>query len=792
MRLLLALALASLLPKDPGADSSQTTGIYRAQGEPAAEWSINEHHTLFWNGVPYLPVGLRIPGTPTAIAGAKAQGILDVLLELPASGAGWAEAIAACESGGMRYLIAINSLAPLAEGFVVEPQGYRIDGITKNRVIDVPLPGSKSALVVIATRRDGAVQSSERIATAEGRLRYEAKPRNTLEHVVLIYPETSSVEQPDYWDGLDVHRDQLLRALRQNPPGGGFRGLLNPMGTVLQFGRKDGHHVPTSPYFRQELALHLEAKYRNLETAQRGWSLRASDINSWRQLARMVPLWSGSRGVSHLWDPETDRLYLVNQRSSQAWTDIHQVISQTSARRYQRLAAALRRQVDVPIVQEWAGWLGPYALTERSTDGLAMSVSGTSPLAIAEAASRVTSTALRSRHRTWLIAGSIALGPSGDPSTDLRNVLDDLSALGARGWFMDARTTKATSALAEEAQRRGADTSFAQWSPKSLYFPENALNPSLPQRLAGGTWWLPSPVDGNRLDLGSGFFGYRYRDGLNSYTAIWALKPGRVKLLMLEPRAGTFTTIDGSDPNPRQVRGGVEVTLGEFPLLISGTEEIPVPELAYQETLSRFEEMAKLFEKLGVDPAEDRFLFSDALAGFERNPGGAFASMRQTYHRMNLKLGRFTWIEAETCRNTNFSEAVSLAGCSAGGALNLRTTLPTDGAYFAEFNLPVKTDQPQDVWIAGRIPFDKRPDFEVLVDGKSLQIEAEPLSYYGFGFAWYRVGQVELKTKSPKLRVQVRGQTSDLAVDVILLTPERFVPSGVTQPDAIAFTPIKR
>jgi hypothetical protein len=321
-------------------------------------------------------VGLRIDGTKSEIDRAKAAGFNDVIVELPVSGAGWEDALAALEANDMRYLISVNSLAAAATGVAVEPQGYRVTGITQDRRVEFPLPGCTSALAALVTQRDETVQWSKRVAVEGGRFVLDVEAPNQLEHVLLVYPITTSLSQPDFWESWDGHRDALLTALRRNKPGKGLRGIVNPAGELLSTTGRDPHFVPTSAYFRMEFRSYLVNRYRNIETAQRAWSLSVTDIDSFDALARLVPLWSGSRGIGQLWDPVTDRLYRCEPRRSSVWTDIEAVVQAAAARRYDRLIGSIRQVADVPVIQDWYGWSTPYEREQPALTGVGMRVSG--------------------------------------------------------------------------------------------------------------------------------------------------------------------------------------------------------------------------------------------------------------------------------------------------------------------------------------------------------------------------------------------------------------------------------
>ncbi|MEZ0326550.1 MAG: hypothetical protein ACAH95_11655 [Fimbriimonas sp.] len=741
-------------------------------------WSINENHALIWGGQPYVPVGIRVDGTPAAVQAAKQSGVEDVLLDLPASGMGWKDTLAAVEAEKMRYLLRVSSLAPMAVGFAVEPQGYRVTGIEKKTTVTVALPGASSAYVILAAKRDGTVQSSARVPVINGKLTYEADPGPAYEHVLLIYPEMTSIEQPDFWEGLDAHRDALLASLKKNNIGSGLRGIVNPLGTVSELPGREVRFVPTSIYFRMELRNYMEQRYKNIETAVRSWSMGSSDVNSFDMLARLVPLWSGDRGVNMLLDPVTNKLYTADRRYSNAWVDITQVVSLAGARRFDRLVRALRSVADVPVIQEWAGWSAVYENATPAVDGIGMRAAGTTPSVIVESACRATSSLLRWKTNGWLLATDIDLG-SGDVAGQVPLVLDDLAGLGARGYFLRGDNAKVLGTVKSEASRKAADTMLATTTITGIFYPENATNPANPQRIGGSRWWLPTPADGNRIDLGSNFFGYRLADQI----AIWAKTPGRYKLRMAEPKKATFTTVDGSDSDPRFVKGGVEVALGQFPLLIKGTSEIPVPEPAFVETVTQFDKMMLTAQEEHRDIIEERILFRDHLNGFELNPGGNFQQLRQTLYKLAYKVSNYTWIEAERSQETNFSESAPYAGASSAHALILKTAIqPGPGGYYAEYLLPVRTPEDQEVWIAARIPAERRGSVSVFVAGQLMRLPDAPMALYGDGIGWYKLGTTKLAGGSSKLRIAVDSPGAEIAIDTILLMPGTFQPSAVMPP----------
>jgi hypothetical protein len=778
--LLFAVALTALSP------AQRREGVYAISTGPKAAWTINEHHTLVWNGEPYVPAGVAIDGTAAAVERAHAAGVRDVLVDLPANGQGWRETVEALEAKEMRYLIRIHSLAPMAEGFAVEPQAYRVAGIDTRRTVTVDLPDATSAFVVLANRRDSTIASQGRVPIIDGKLAYEANPGPQLEHVLLIYPQTRSLEQPDFWGAMDAQRDSLLSALQRAPFGPGLRGIVNPFGRTLANTPRDLRFVPTNPYFRMELSAFLEGKYKNMQAATRFWGLGTHDLESFEDLARLVPLWSGERGVQQFLDPKTNQIYTGDRINSSAWQDIAVVVNEAAARRYDRVVAAVRSVVDVPVVQEWTGWIPPVEQPRPSVDGVGMRVSGTSPSVIAESGSRAASSLLRWRTRGWLIATDVDLGDAADVAEQIPVVLDDLATLGARGFFVRAESEAAMKAVAAAQKDAGA---LATISPVAVFYPENATNPAAPQRLPGGRWWLPTPADGNRIDLGSLFFGYRMQEAGQDQIVLWARTPGRYRLRLTDPRRATFEMLDGSDPDVKIVRGAVELNMSQVPMLVRGTSEVPAPEAAFQETVSQFEQVMKAATALSRDITEERLFFNDNIRSYDQNPGGSLMGMRQQVLKAGFKVGDFTWIEAERPADTNFSESARLAGASGGQSLVLRTPLaPGPGGYFATYPLLAKTNEQQEVWIAARIPAERMKDVTVRVNDQVLRIGDEPVGRFGAGFAWYRVGTTRLANGQNTLQVRIENGGSEIAIDVILLSPRPFRPNGAMPPPPIDFT----
>lgn len=770
--------------------SQSRSGTYLAPGADPVAWYVNEHHTLMWGGAPYLPMGLRIEGSVEHVNRASAAGFRDVIVEMPASGMGWKPVLQRLDELDMRYLVAISSAAPPCTGIAVEPQSYRVTGITKKVHLERTIPGATSALVMLVTRIDGMVRKTLRVPTPNGKLSVDLDPISSLEHVALVYPSLTTLSQVDCWGGMDAHRDRLLLSLKTNLPGKGFRGILNPIGVTPRL-RQTQSFVPTDTLFRLEFKTHLVEKYKNPQNVQRSWGIHAVETQNFDELARLIPLWAGARGVPQLLDPTNDKTFTVDTKIAAIWADIEAVLSRAESTRFRRLAAALRRVTDVPVVQEWLGWASPYESGVAALDGLGVATHGTSLSAIADTAGRAASSLYRWRESGWLIATSIDPGAAADAAQRLSPAIDDLASMGYRGWFVRSTDPAIVQSASAEVARRTSDAALAGWTPQALYFPESALNPANIMSLPGNRWWLPCPLDGNRVDLGRRLYGYRLAGAEPSFVLWCRDAPMRVKLLMSNPKDALFVAVDNTDPKPRLVKGGVEVDVGTLPLIVSGTSEVPIPEYSVKETSWQFDQLIREAEGLNIDTNEPRFLYINALDGLERSPAGNFAEMRSIVQKLALRVARYHLIEAEQVAETNFSEILPIPGTSGGTVLGLRTALSEGGpGYSAEYRVLPKTEQSLSVWIAARIPAAMRDSVRVNIGGQTLKIEDGPVGIYGPGFAWYRLGETKLPRGETRLVLQVSGGDGlDLAVDVILLTPGSFVPSGIDPPDPINYVP---
>ncbi len=742
---------------------------------PGSPWRSSTLHAESKLGAaPIASLGFRC--SPSQVS--EIPGSLDIIVSATPDPKGW-DWVGTLEAREGSYLLELAAAGPAAFGCTIEPQSYRLDAPRGTAELACRLPGAKQALAVLADKRDGSIVWHQILdADPEGMVTAVADARGPLDCVLLVYPIGESRATPDFWEGFDAHRDTVLATLRRSAIGSRCRGLINPLGRNPSYPTDQTFFVPFSSLFRMELETHLRETYKNFTTAQRAWGLGASELEDFRDLARLVPLWSGKRGVQVLWDPEKRKFWPCSIGQSRAWADIRAVMRHAAIRRTSALLAAIKAVRDLPVLQEHVGGSDLFAGEIQELDGLCLEASGATVGQVARSIALGVSAGLRWRKPAWLLVDRLQVRPG--EGLDLRTLVQELEALGVRGAFLPWGSENKS--CADLARSMGAAPTASM--PKVLPFPVAAFEPAQVQGLPGGWVWLPGPGVGRRLDLGNQYKGYVYDDG-SPLTCLWrSAGSERVRLRHSSAKELTFETLDGTDPRPRLVKGGVEVTLSELPLVIRGSSEPPIPEPAIEETVARFDQLVKLGEQLKRVAPSETFAFRQAVAALERTPAYAYEEMRTRFWRMNLLLATYSWVEAESAKTLPVGEVAPSPGSSCGAVL--RVSMPavlTAEALAASIALPVRTEVDQELWVAARLPGDQARFVSVVVQGQRMQLQSQPMAPYGDGFAWYRAGVTKLKTGIVELLIEITPTEGlDLAFDAILLAPVGIRPSGPWMP----------
>ncbi|MDH4387822.1 MAG: hypothetical protein QE269_03765 [Fimbriimonas sp.] len=762
----------------------------------APAWTVGPNLQYQWDGADYLPVGLQCSFDPELIATAKAAGIQDFNIEVPGTGS-W-KAVAD-EVAGRRFFITSNTSMPGATGFTVQPQSYRVNGIRGPQSITVAVPGATRAYVVVALTRDASVISQRSYPVVNGVLRADLKAARDSDQVALIYPQGDTMEVEDLWERLDERRDTVLRQIRAMGSQPGLRGIINPLGSTPYLAARDNGFVPTNPMFQREFAEYLEQKYRNLATLVKAWQLRGidsdfsgkinergeivetgnSDRNAFIFAAKLVPLWNGTRGVSLMLNPAKDSTILVEQRKSSYWRDLAECISTARARRVHRIMRSLRKESGAPILQEWSGWSWFFESPDSELSGLTVKLGKLNPSSILQSLSGVLSSSLRTKRPAPLIVTDVAATPE-----NLQNsVFEELGGLGVRGLFVRATTPEQLSLI------KSAKPMVADSRPMGFFFPQNALNPASPRKIAGNYWSLPSPADGNRIDLGPEIRCYAINNGAGTSFVMWSERaPIRLEYRFPEAKSALIRGVNNTVPEVTPTKTGIMMTLDSVPIVVSGSVEPPVPEVELVRMDRDVTQLLAWAESEHRDITTEVYEFRNYPELAKTSPYKALQSAQKVHRDLATVGVGYNWLEWERSTDNTFSESVADAGCSNGSYLAVRTPFGEQtGRIHASLSVSQRSAASLEVWIAARIPNPSdRARIQFRLGGQVMRIQGEPVNQYGSGFGWYNIGTTRLPSTKSEFRAELTGVSStDIALDAVLFSPQAVTPNGLFMPSFI-------
>ncbi len=762
----------------------------------APAWMVGPNLQYQWGGSDYLPIGVQCPFDIDLITKAKGAGVEDFNIEVPATSS-W-KAVSD-ELNGKRFFITSNTAMPTATGFTVQPQSYRVNGIRNPQSITLALPGATKAFVVVALSRDASVISQKTFPVVNGVLKAELKAARDSDQVALVYPLGESMEMEDLWEKLDDRRDSVLRQIRSMGTQPGLRGIINPLGTTPYLSAQDNGFVPTNPMFQREFADYLEQKYRNLATLVKAWQLRGidsdftgkidnqgnivdsgnSDRNAFVFAAKLIPLWNGTRGVNLMLNPAKDSTLMVEQRKSSYWRDLAECISSARARRVHRIMRSLRRESAVPILQEWSGWSWFFEAPDSELSGLTVKLSKLNPSGILSNVSGVLSSSLRTKRPAPLLVTDIAPTAENLQPT----VLEELTGLGVRGVFLRATTPEQFGLI------KAATPLTAESRPMGFFFPQNAMNPASPRKIAGNYWSLPSPADGNRIDLGPEIRCYAINNGAGNAFVMWSERtPIRLEYRFPEAKSALIRGVNNSVPDVTPSKTGIYMTLDIVPVVVSGVTEPPVPEIELVRMDQAVTQLLEWAESEHRDITTEVYDFRQYPELAKTSPYKALQSAQKTFRALASPGVGYTWLEWERSVDNTFSEVVADAGCSNGSFLSVRTPFGEQtGRIHASLGVTQRSSASLEVWVAARIPNPSdRARIQFRVGGQVLRFSGEPVNQYGSGFGWYNIGTTRLPSTKTEFRVEFTGISStDVALDSVLFTPQPVTPNGTYLPQFV-------
>ncbi|MBS1718235.1 MAG: hypothetical protein JSS72_10945 [Armatimonadetes bacterium] len=747
----------------------------------SANWEVGSDHLLRWDSEPYAPIGARVFGSDDQIDAALQAGVRDLIVEAPVNPAAWPGMVSKLEAAHARYFISISSLCPPGKGYIVDPQGYRIANINHHYHLQTTILGSERALLVLVAP-DKSVSQIQTVEAKDGLIVADIEPYSSNDYTLLMYPLAPIIDTPDLWEAFDIHRDSLLMALKGIGQPAGLRGIINPLGAQINVRYNGPRVVPTSPAARSEFRAFLEARYHQAETVERAWGLQQIS-GDWNRVVRLVPLWWKDRGIPYMWDPENpDKLIGCDAKHSVVWNDRNGLASDTVERRTEHLMFSLRKLIDVPILEDWNGFgVGARSRSELY-DGIGAQSSGLSSEESLELAAQACSEVARGAKNAFALASQLDM-PLNATAADLNEEVNSMSAFGIRGAFFRTSNPAQLKVIAAANGSNSAPSGF----PATLFYPEAARNPARTQLLPGPIAWLPCPYAGNRMDFGSRIHAYRLEDmNGNGQLVLWCDgEPIRTRFQVVNAPKIKVQQVGIADPKPNFSANYFDLTISQLPVVVTGFSDLPIPKIAFDETTQRYGTIitAATTRHLSVD--DDNFTIQDSMASYKDTPSASYQRLRESYLKLQRRLGSATWIEGENATKTNFGAVEIAPGTSGGRALSVDSTLNlADLVYYAEYTVNSRSADDQEVWIAAQIPVSLRGKVKLRLGSQVLTLPDRSVSPYGMGFAWYRLGVTRLPLGESTIRLEVEGSSgASMMVDSIVLSPGVFKPNGTFGPE---------
>lgn len=834
------------------ADKPETTGVYTDRAGQSHPWRITAAHALLWDGQPYIPVGGIF--APRSLAeGAteenwkrdveglellKSKGVQDILIHPVVSAvevppAVWQRLIDYLDANGFRYGVGFGAgVATPLTGMVVKPASYRVADVGPDRDVVWNVGSADYARYVLADGNDGAILRTGRVYVREGVVILPADPRIPDGSVGLLFPHrtvTASREGalPDLWAGYDFYRDRLLTLFSQVRFGPGLRFFLDPLAYRLGLPGEAEHLVPDSPAFRLEWEAYLIRRYPTADDVMTAWGLVDRDIKDHRQAARMIPLWSGSRGVPAMLDPDTGRVMKTDRDkwyASRFWSDLAECRNESLLYYMNSVADLLKREVaNVPVVYTRTMHHPLFSNAPRlgGFDGLGIAAYARGSALVTGGADSAYSQCEDAPRALWCVVtetmdtASATKSEVGYASKEaLFYDLDWLRRIGAKGFFVNGfqvlpearhanfqllRAPEQIGWLKEYADHLSAAANIARSRPGVFPFPLSAAGLVRSGPIGnGGTWWVPSLAPGQPLSFGSSYAGYNISLPEGETTVLWSLRGPRVtRLFIRNPRGVQITTPDGLPVTTKidEKKHTITLTMDEKPLVIrAGGQEI-TPIEAAEDAVKQLRTLVAegLAAKRVVEQYRAKLSSADQhLRSRQPEPRLAYIMAMEALNDIVGLMQPYTWIEAEQTALHSFSEAVGLEAASGGGYLILNTeTKPPREGYGAQYRFEVPADDLYTLWVACTPPGPSASPFAWIVDTGQARASTEAQTvgspYLADRFVWLKLGRVPLKRGAHTLTLRVTDRAADgsryfLAIDSFLVTRAAFNPSGIARP----------
>ncbi|MGQ9454678.1 MAG: hypothetical protein ACUVRS_06405 [Armatimonadota bacterium] len=809
----------------------KTGGTYVDGSGTAHAWTINDCHTLIWDGKPYVPVGVvfcplslrpragehELAGDTAVIEFLKEKGITDLIISSsgPVSSSDpvvFQKLVDYLEAAGFAYGIDLHDVpvTPL-KGYLISPARYRLEGPNPQTKIVCDWADIDSAIYVIARKSDNSIKSIGGAVVRDGKVNINLSEPLSSGEVLIVYPRKTFESAPggpvgDLWTGFGEYRDRLVGFLEKIKFGPGLRFFLDPFICQTDIASETVEFLPDSQGFRVGLEAFLTKRYTHEGGVNTAWGF-VDLVGSIEEATRVIPLWAKGRGIGYAYDRASAKLYSVNTLTSQLWRDVVDY-RDTSIQEYMNaIADVLRKQVaDVPVIFTCAGYhrvyANPYGMGGYS--GLAALTAGLGESAILERVGPAYALAEESAKTTWfLVVDKTAVSQRGLDVTE--SVFETSCEIGCKGFFVgrfdaaklsDGEDQISPSSglallsdrLKEFKQKLGTDQ-LAQFKPTVVSYPVVPSVGAYVKRLGRNVWWLPSLRVGVSSYIGDGLFAYSFvgEDRTYMWSSIGAqnitLKSGPTGYPKVEfPERVSIAKKKGDQ---------FTVTLTDVPVVLRGIDVKLV--FPYETALLEMDRLADVIaeaDKVGFDVKNARQALESAKTVIQKgSPLTAYGMAQQNLLELMNLLGGDLWFEAELTSTHSFDGVAAMPGASGNLVLLLDTNEDSPlSAFTATFAVDVPLNSSYEIWLAGTPPTEGSSVSYSVDDAGWQKVSAgADIQRYASELAWYKIGTTNLLPGRHTVSLRVDGRRASdgryyFAVDALVLSPRGFKPKGITKP----------
>lgn len=814
--LVCAFVFTCCVPGSTAAVKYRSSGTFVDASGGQHAWSINDGHTLLWESDPYIPVGTVFVSqylAPTVgddayvadvknLETLKSKGITDVILtsggpitlSAPAS---LQKMIDYLDANGFTYGIELDDgpKTPL-QGYIISPNRYRLEGPSDKTTISCTWPNVDSAMYVVVSKFDNSIKANGGAIVKDGKVNIFLASPLKIGDVLIVYPHKTLASAGDLWSGYGEYRDRVLAFFKGVKFGRGMRFFVEPFSMKMDFTDEMLGFLPDSSGFRLGFEAYLTRKYKQESSVKAAWGLD-ENLESIERAARLMPLWTASRGVPYAYDKASAHLFSVNTAiSPQMWRDILDYRDSSAQEFMNTIADTLRKQVaNVPVIFKSATYHRIYAnpFGMGGIDGLAVQSYGTGEAPVDRIAGSVYALAEESGKSTWFIVAGTQASADGKSAylgeTAMAGTLDSFREIGCKGFFVENLTSSPDQMGWLASFKSKIAKTWTDFKPEVVYYPTDPATGAYVKRLARDTWWLPTLRKGATTYIGDELFAYTILGEGKAY--IWSASGKRV-VTMSTGGVGT-PSVDFPPGVSISAKNGVfTLNLDESPTVLGGINFTQVfPRDTAEAQINQLTQLIPIADRAGIDVKKARGTLESAKNVFSNGQAYiAYGIAVDGVTELRNAMGPDLWIEGEKSPATNLGSVIAAPGASGALALVLDTDLDAPlNPYSATYSFESRANSSYELWLAGSPPTEGGSASYSIDDGAWTPVSAMDgkVENYGPGLAWYKIGVANLAPGSHTLALRIDAKrTVDnryyFAIDAIVLSPHGFKPNGVVKP----------